>query len=50
MILDENKDIKNIPLDQNLDLNINKDQSININPNLNPDQAKPLEQEQKRSV
>lgn len=48
MILDENKDIKNIPLDQNLDLNINKDQSININPNLNPDQAKPIEQEQEK--
>lgn len=48
MILDENKDIKNIPLDQNLDLNINKDQSIDINPNLNLDQAKPIEQEQEK--
>lgn len=41
MILDENKDKKNIPVD----LNINKDQSLNINPNINPDQANPIEQE-----
>lgn len=42
MILDENKDIKNIPLDQNLDLN------INIDPNLNKDQAQPIVQEQEK--